>query len=254
MQEILNSSSPPNIKSYKVQKCLSSNYLLGISMFYMMLPMVKGLLLYKIISIGPFMSSAGVFLGPLVYCISNVTTEVYGYEIARNMMWWFTMASITFVTLCAFLIKIPSPETFAHQEAYDLIFQAMPLICFAGTIATVFGLSFNSYLLSKLKIKLQGKAYWLRSLISTCPGEIIYNLIAFPIMYIGKVPFNDFIHIFISVSCFKICATLLLTPFEWILADFLKSKEGINTLDLNVNYNIFRLKIDKTSPDLKIIG
>jgi queuosine precursor transporter len=222
-------------------------------MFYMMFPMITGLLVYKIISIGPFKSAAGIMITPLVYCLSNVTTEVYGYEVSRNMMWWFIIASITFVALCGLCVNIPSPDNFSNQAAYDLILGGMPLICIAGTIGTLCALSFNNYCLSKLKIKMQGRAYWLRSIISTSPGEVIFNLVAYPIMFYGKIPIPEIIQIFISVSIFKICSTMLFTPLEWFLANYLKRKEGINTFDDNVNYNIFQFNITKSKPALKVV-
>lgn len=255
MQKILSNAKLPNInQNFANQPCLRSNYLIGISMFYMMFPMVTGLLVYKIISVGPFMSAAGIMLTPLVYCLSNITTEVYGYEVSRNMMWWFIFTSIVFVVLCSLFIQIPSPATFTNQAAYDLILGGMPLICFAGTIGTICALSFNNYFLSKLKIKLQGRAYWLRSIISTSPGEVIYNLVAYPIMFFGKLPFEQIVKILISVSLFKIFATIIFTPLEWIVADYLKRKEGINTFDYNVSYNIFRFNISKSKPALKLIN
>lgn len=215
--------------------------------------MVTSLLVYKIISIGPFMSAAGIFITPLIYCLNNVTTEVYGYEVSRNMMWWFIAASVTYVTLCSLCIKLPSPDNFMNQGAYDLILGSMPRICIAGVLGNLCALSFNSYFLSKLKIKMQGRAYWLRSILSTSPGEVIYNLVAYPIMHIGKTPPEQLIRIFISVSLFKIFVTIFFTPLEWFLAHYLKKKEGINTFDYGVNYNIFRIGITKAKPSLKIV-
>lgn len=245
--------SLPTINEYGSSLILRSNYLMGIVMLFMMFPMLSGLLIYKIVLIGSFMAPAGIFLNPLIYCLSNVTTEVYGYEISRNMMWWFIFSSIVFVTLGALLIKLPSPANFEHQGSYDLIFSAMPLICIAGTIGNICALSFNNYFLSKLKIKLQGKAYGIRSILSTSPGEIIYNLIAYPIMYLGKIPLENLIQIFISVSCFKVIMTLFFTPAEYFLATFLKKKEKINVFDHGVNYNIFTFNINKYKPKLNVV-
>lgn len=254
MQKILNKSALPKLNTqYNTNSSMKYSYLIGVAMLYMMFQMLSGLLVYKIVHIGPFMASAGVFLTPIIYCLSNVTTEVYGYETARNMMWWFVFSSITFVTSAVLLTKVSSPETFQYQEHYDLILGVMPRICIAGTIGTIVALSFNNYFLSKLKIRLQGKAYWLRSLMTTGPGEIIYNLIAYPIMFLGKVPVEQLIHIFITVSCFKLATTFLLTPGEWFLANYLKKREGVSVFDYNVNYNIFKFKLNSVKPDLKAV-
>lgn len=234
---------------------LTYNYLLGIGMFYMMLMILSGLLVYKIIAIGPFMSGAGILVTPLLYCISNVVTEVYGYQVGRNMMWWFIIISAVFTIFAGTLIRIPSPSDFLHQPAFDLLLGSMPRVFIAGTIGILCGISINNFLVSKLKIIMNGKKYWLRSVTSTCGGEITYNLIAYPIMFFHYVTLNEYVHIIISATVFKITTTLLCWLPECIFAQYLKIKENINVFDYNVSYNIFRIKLSNPShkPHLKVV-
>ncbi len=232
------------------------NYLIGVVILYMTLTILSGLSVYKIIILGPFLLPAGIFTTPLTYCLSNVTTEVYGYPVGRNLMWWFVVASTMFTSLAFVIVHLPSPPDFKYQPAYDLILGSMPRIYIAGIIGTIAGLNVNNYLVSKFKIMMDGNHYWLRSIISTCGGEITYNIIAYPIMMFSKVPFNDLIHIFISVTIFKLLTTAIFLAPECLLARYLKIKEKINVFDYNTNYGLFRFKIrdDNYKPQLTIVN
>lgn len=228
------------------------NYLIGMAMLYMALTILSGLSVYKLVILGPFLFPAGIFTTPLTYCLSNVTTEVYGYPVGRNMMWWFVVSSTVFTCLAFLLIHLPSPLEFKHQPAFDLILGSMPRIYIAGTIGTIIGMNVNNYLVSKFKIKMEGKHYWLRSIISTSGGEIAYNFIAYPMMMLWKVPLIDLMHIFISVTIFKIFTTSIFLLPECLLANYLKVNEKINVFDFNVNYNLFKFKIHEDSHKSKL--
>jgi uncharacterized PurR-regulated membrane protein YhhQ (DUF165 family) len=112
----------------------SYNYLIGIAMLYMMLSILSGLTIYKIIAIGPIIMSAAIFTTPFTYCLSNVTTEVYGYAVARNMRWWFIFTSTIFTWLGFILVHLPSPPDFKYQAYFDLILGSMPRVYIAGII------------------------------------------------------------------------------------------------------------------------
>lgn len=232
------------------------NYLIGVVMLYMTLTVLSGLTVYKMVMLGPILLPAGIFTTPMTYCLSNVTTEVYGYPVGRNLMWWFVITSTIFTGLAFLLVHLPSPPDFKYQPAYDLILGSMPRIYIAGIIGTIIGMNINNYLVSKFKIMMEGNHYWLRSIISTCGGELTYNLVAYPIMFLGTMPFTNLVNIFISVSIFKMLTTAVFLAPECLLARYLKIKEKINVFDHGVNYSLFRFKIgdDKHKPILSIVN
>ncbi len=246
-------------KNYPIDQTINNrftyNYFIGIIMLYMSLTILSGLTVYKIVSLGPFLLPAGIFTTPLTYCLSNVVTEVYGYPVARNLVWWFIICSAIFTFFAFALIHLPSPPDYHNQSAYELILGSMPRVFLAGILGTLIGMTTNNYLVSKFKILMGGRHYWIRSIISTCGGEIVYNVIAYPIMMLGIISDSQLFHIFISVTIFKIMITATFLLPECLLAHYLKIKEKINIFDYNVNYNIFRFKIEENTqpPRLSII-
>ncbi len=256
MKNILyNKFSRKNKFDLKPNSNFRYNYLLGISMMYIMFPLISGLLIYKPMQYGWFLAPVGILLNPFIYSISNVTTEVYGIDISRNMMWWFLILSPVFIFVSYLLINLHSPPSFHDQHAFSLIFSAMPRVCIAGVIGSLVALHFNNVAVSKLKILFKGKNYWFRSIIGTCGGEIVYNIVAYPIMYIYIYQYRDILHIVISVTIFKVVMTIALVPIEYFAQAWLKSKENSDAYDYNVSYNILRFFANKKNEiyTLKIV-
>lgn len=221
------------------------NYLCGLAMAYMMFMLVSGTTVLKLISIPFFTLPAGVLFVPFIYSCSNVMTEIYGYAISRNMLWWYVFVSLLFTLLGMFIAYLPSPNTFTNNDSYQFILGNMPRIFLAGTLGTICGLTANNMIVSKLKKRLNGYHYWLRSIVSTCGGELVYNIIAYPIMFLGLVTIHQFINIFISVSLFKLVMTACVWPLECYIAKKLKFMEQANVYDFDVIYSIFHLSTKK---------
>jgi queuosine precursor transporter len=219
------------------------NYLLGMVMLYMMLMILSGVTVHKIIEIGPYIGPAAVLVTPFIYSISNILTEVYGFAVARNMMWWFIWSSFIFSFGGLLLTKLPSPIYFNEQHAYDTVLGQMPITFIAGILGTFIGMTVNSVIVSKTKVILCGKGYWFRSIISTVSGEVVYNLVAYPIMFYHKVSLDNFIYMLICVTAFKICTTAMIWPIEIAVAYFLKKQENVDVIDYGVSYNPFKFSI-----------
>lgn len=233
----------PEVNDFPRDPRAQYNYLLGVAMIYMALIALCGLMVYKTVSIGIFLFPVGIFITSILYCLSNATSEVYGFKVARNMMWWFIIASTVFTAVSVLLIKIPSPPDFQHQAAFDLIFGNMPRVYLGGIIGSVYGLYFNTRVVSKLKVKMNGKRYWFRSLVSTAGGEVIYNLITYPIMFLFVIPHTQLLQIILSVSLFKVAMTSIFILPECALVSFLKHKEKIDVYDYKENYKLFKLRL-----------
>jgi len=256
------------------------NYLLGMVMLYMMFMILSGLSVYKMIQIFPgqlhlgthtfnlswIILPAGLLVIPFAYSISNIVTEVYGYAVARNMVWWFIVASFVFTLFGTVIAALPH-ESLAHlhgtkakifsakENAVGIILGHMSLVFLAGTLGFLVSLTFNNFVVSKLKVLLHGKRYWIRSIISTVGGELAFNVIAYPIMY-HAYPLKHIFFIMLSAGIYKFIATCFIWPLECLVANFLKIKEGINIIDYNVRYNLFKFNVNPnktTTSDLHVI-
>jgi len=210
----------------------------------MTINILSGLMIYKIIVIYHFIEPGGVIIFPLLYCITNIVTEVYGYQISRHLIWCGNLCSVIFLLASYIIIHIPSPKFWHYQSAFDQIFGFMPRVFIAGFLGNTFGLFINTYIVAKLKIILVGKHYWCRCLLATVVGEIGYSIFAAVIMYSGWMSFAKIWQLIIGVIIFKIIYSIFANPIEVILATMLKKKEKINIYDYNTKFTPFKFNLD----------
>ena len=75
----------------------------------------------KIISLGPFLLPAAIFIFPLSYIIGDVLTEVYGYRLARRVIWLGFLCNLIFVFFIWLGQMLPAAPFWEGQEAYQRI-------------------------------------------------------------------------------------------------------------------------------------
>ena len=193
----------------------------------------------KIITIAGFSIPAGILCFPIAYIVNDVLTEVYGYKKAKSVIWW-GFISLGFMTLMYYLATILKPAVFwEHQEAFKLIFSFIPRIALGSLIAFLFGSLLNSYVLSKMKVKMGGEKLWMRTIGSTIVGEgadsIIFNIIAFG----GIFAINDLITVIVTGFVLKTLYEIVATPLTYIVVGYLKNAEEVDKYDEDISYSPF---------------
>ncbi len=198
---------------------------------------------YKPVMFGEILLPGGVIGFPLVFTIGDVIAEVYGYRLARRILWETLASCALFTFAIAAIIKLPSPTSWHFQLAYDTVFGHLLrifLAVFGGIIISSFA---NIYLLSKWKIYLKGKYFWARSFFASAVGELIVTLIADLTAFLGTMPFKEFTHMVLSVYLVKLVYSLLAAILASYAVVFLKRHEGIDAYDYGINFNPFSLKV-----------
>src|SRR5918911_689417 len=95
----------------------------------------------------------GVLFFPLSYLLDDVLTEVYGYALARRVI-WAGFGALLFASLMSWVIvRLPPAPGWLQQGEYEDIFGQTPRIVLASLTAFWTGEFANSYMLAKLKIK-----------------------------------------------------------------------------------------------------
>jgi len=210
-----------------------------VAMFFVASLLIANTVAVKVITFAGFAIPAGILCFPIAYIVNDVLTEVYGFKKAKSVIWW-GFISLAFMTLTYHLATIIKPAGFwQDQAAFEAIFSVVPRIALGSLIAFVVGSFLNSIVLSKMKIWMQGKQLWMRTIGSTIVGEgvdsIIFNIVAFA----GIFAFNDLITIIWSGFLLKTLYEVVATPLTYIVVGFLKRKEEEDAYDTGVNYNPF---------------
>jgi uncharacterized integral membrane protein (TIGR00697 family) len=193
----------------------------------------------KVISIGPFIMPAAIFVFPISYIFGDVLTEVYGYRTARRVIWLGFICNLIFVFFAWIGQILPSASFWSDQPAYITILGATPRILAASFCAYLVGEFVNSYVLSRMKIFTRGRWLWSRTIGSTILGEGCDTAIFITLAYIGTsatVPTMILTH-----WTAKVLIEVAFTPATYAIVNWLKRKEEIDTYDYDTKYNPFTI-------------
>jgi uncharacterized integral membrane protein (TIGR00697 family) len=193
----------------------------------------------KVISLGPFTLPAAIFVFPISYIFGDVLTEVYGYRTARRVIWLGFICNLIFVFFAWIGQILPSAAFWGDQQAYISILGVTPRILAASFCGYLVGEFANSYILSRMKILTKGRWLWSRTIGSTIIGQALDTSLFITIGYIGtgaSVPTMILNH----WVC-KVGIEVIFTPVTYIIVNWLKRKESIDTYDYQAKYNPFTI-------------
>ena len=196
----------------------------------------------RIISIFSMIQPGGIIVFPLTFFISDIITEVYGYRLARQLIWITVICLGLFTLLTSLSMLVPSAAIDKNGNSFQTVFSNYPKAFLGIAIATLAGFLSNNFILAKLKILAHGKHFWLRSIFSTSIGHAVFSVTWAMIFYSNHLLTADILRISLYIYLWKITAEILLTPFTVLIAAWLKKKEGIDVYDTDTNFSPFSMK------------
>ena len=176
---------------------------------------------------------AGIVIFPVSYIIGDVLTEVYGFKLARGVIWLGFVCNALGALFIWLGGLIPAEIFWADQEAYDAILGQARWVLLGSFAAYLVGEFANSMVLARLKHATEGRYLWLRTVSSTVVGQgfdsFVFIFIAFGIG--GDLPTDQLFRIVLIQWVAKIAYEALATPLTYAVVTYLKRKEQLDVYD-----------------------
>jgi uncharacterized integral membrane protein (TIGR00697 family) len=142
----------------------------------MVVTAVPAMLLYRLISIGYLTLPGGMFIFPMIYIMTDVIAEVYGYQVARLFIWASLINNFLIAILIMTVIYLPFPndlKIISHEyvDVYHGLLRA-DIANIAGVLISCF---VNAYVIAKWKILVRGKWFIIRSFSSRIAYKLNLN-------------------------------------------------------------------------------
>lgn len=204
---------------------------------YVTFQLVSDVTAAKVILLGPAVVSVTVLYFPFTYLISDILTEVYGYERARRALWLVMAASITAGLIYQLVAYLPPGPGFELNQSYKDVFAVVPRVLVAGWIAVFAGDIANNFVMSKLKIWTNGHFLWLRTISSTVVGQGLNTSIFYLGALYGILPNEILVSAIFWGWWIKVAVEVLLTPLTYWAVWKLKKIEEIDVYDFRADYN-----------------
>ena len=184
---------------------------------------------------------AAIIIFPISYIVGDILTEVYGFRVARAVIWLGFAASLLVVIALWLAGIIPGAPFWSgdDQGSYDRILGQVPGILVASFIAYLIGEFSNSTVLALLKYKMQGRLLWVRTIGSTIVGQgldsFIFIFIAFG--FFGDWSGSALLGAAIAQWITKILYETVATPLTYAVVGYMKRKEQMDVTDVPRSLN-----------------
>ena len=188
-----------------------------------------------------YVVSASVICFPLGYIISDVLTEVYGFRVARGVIWLGFACNLMVVVIIMIVGAIPGAVFWEDQSSYEIILGSTAWVLLGSFIAYLIGEFSNAVVMVVLKNRTEGRMLWLRTISSTIVGQgvdsILFYSIAFGVSGIWgwQAAINGAILAWIAKTLYEIVAT----PLTYIVVNWLKRNEKMDIYDVPRSLNPF---------------
>jgi hypothetical protein len=192
------------------------NYL---TVLFVVCMLISNIITVKQINIGSLTLTAGIFVFPLTYCLSDVFSEVYGYRWSRVTCYLAFGANLLMVGFFELAIVAPFPEWYEDQAALAVILGNTPRILAASLTAFVVGDFINDRIFKRMKARhpTDHKGFGARAILSSFAGETIDGVVFFTIAFAGQMPFWTLAGMAATETIMKVVYEIIILPVTQIV-------------------------------------
>lgn len=181
----------------------------------------------KLVSLFGLILPAGVVIFPISYIIGDILTEIYGFSLAKRVIWLGLFCNILAVGAIILGQHLTPVVFWDGQLAYERILGYTPRLLLASFVAYLIGEFTNSYVLSKIKEITNGNFLWVRTISSTFVGQGLDSMVFILIAFYGNTPTEVITSAILSQWFFKTAYEAIATPVTYIIINQVRKYEGL---------------------------
>jgi len=218
-----------------------SNWFLLVAALFVTSLIVSNIIAVKLIDVAGMILPAAIIIFPISYILGDVLTEVYGFARARQVIWLGFLCNLFAVVAITVGGLLPAAGFWGGQEAYDIILGAVPRILAASFVAYLVGELVNAYVLARLKVAMEGRHLWVRTIGSTLAGQLLDSAIFITIAFAGIMPVEVLLTAIVTQWLVKSAYEALATPLTYVVVGFLKRADDVDVYDRDIHFRPFAI-------------
>jgi uncharacterized integral membrane protein (TIGR00697 family) len=191
----------------------------------------------KLIDVLGIPLSISIYYFPFVYIFADVLTEVYGYAVARRVLWYCLIAQILMIAIFEFVIYYPPSAVMTNNQSYVDVLSTAPRLVLFGALAMFGGDIANNYVLAKMKVWTNGRYMPARFVTSTVCGQTVNTAVFYVFGLWKMIPASALTKSIIAASLTKVGVEILLLPLTLRVSLWLKKSENVDYFDRATDFN-----------------
>lgn len=194
---------------------------------------------------GNYVAPMGVFFFPLIYVLSDITSEVYGYRVSRYIAWISALINVFFVAGIMCVVSIVRPVEWCVDT--DIAIKSilvgtsgisgMLRISIAGIISSILGGWVNDVIFQFYRHKDGEFKFTKRKLLSSFGAEVVDTATFITLAFAFSQGWS--IEMYIVQFILKYIVEVVTEPLAKLLANRLRLREGHDVFEDRNKYNIF---------------
>ena len=199
--------------------------LIFVTALFVTLYLVSNIMAVKVVSIFGFLYfDAGTITFPFAYMLGDVLTEIWGYKTAKRVIWITFLCNVLLVICTQIGVWLPSLDYLSETTvAYNHIFSYVPRIVLASLVGFLLGELSNAWFMEKIKIKMQGRHLWVRTILSSVIGYLFDTLPFVLIAFLGVVSTHDLLMMIVFQYGIKLLIEAFFgTPMAYVAIHWIK--------------------------------
>lgn len=201
---------------------MNNKYYVVIALFIILSNLSGAFFVDSVINLGFFSGNGPMLLGVIPFCLSffllNIYVNQYGLAYVRRLILSITSLRLI-LAICIFLIIqfniAITNSAYLHMTSLALL---------AGAIASIVALNLTCHLFIVICNFTKGKYLWLRCIIATAIGELLYSIISNTIFLLNHSTLYDIWMLSIHNYTFKIIFEIITLPLTYLLIYVLSHK------------------------------
>lgn len=176
---------------------------------------------YKTCNFGILSGYGNILVGIIPLSISffflDIYTNHYGISYAKRLIYTTFLIRVAFVVILSLLILMLGNKISVFGTSGIIVSRAMV----AGAIASLISLNLNCLIFAKLNTQFNGRLVWLRCVVATSVGELVYSLVASVIYMYNQFSLSNIMQLSFNGYWFKFLFEVFTLPFTYLFIDLL---------------------------------
>ncbi len=188
-------------------------------------------------------AAVGIIFFPIIYTCEDAITELFGSKTAKFVVWMTLGTILVFCLLVKFAIHLaPARDWIGNQAMFKQVLEHTWRMGLATLIGLPVAEFLNVYILAKWKIFWKGRYYFIRSVGSTCVGELIDTVIAYFVAFYGDIRTILVFKLILIAYILKIIYTIVSATIATPVVRLIKNKLKLDNYDQQVFFNPFNFR------------
>ena len=172
--------------------------------------------------LGPFVTIVGILPWPIVFLLTDLLNEFYGYKAVKRLSWITAILIAYCFIIVGLAIQIPAVEiegsTLSDDYSFNKVFGQAQMVIIGSICAFLVSQLLDALLFKWIKSRTGSRYIWLRSTGSTVVSQLIDSYIVLYIGFVlpGSLSFSDFMTIAPTNYILKLIIAVLLTPLIYL--------------------------------------